>query len=94
MCPRNIKFLPAATSPGKIVSRLICRSFVLPGLRPVLPQVQGTVEDKMIFQNRGQFDGQVALLGATSGKVRQNGPVLENCITIQKERRNLLRWRS
>ena len=49
----------------------------------------GKIEDKMIFQNRGQFGGQVARIGVSGwhvkGKVRQNGPVLENCIAGKQQ---------
>ena len=49
----------------------------------------GKIEDKMIFQNRGQFGGQVGRIGVpgwyVKPKVRQNGPVLENCIAAKQQ---------
>ena len=61
-----------------------------------LPQAPGTVEVKIIFQNRGQFGGQVARRRTARcvefGKVRQNGPVLENCFAGKQQNLKIVRF--
>ena len=50
----------------------------------------------MIFQTRGQFGGQVAHVGVPGwhikGKVRQNGPVFENCFATEQRNLKIFRF--
>ena len=52
---------------GKIVNTLI------------FPQASGIVEDKMLFQNRGQFGGQVARRRSSATSSRQVGAKMLKC---------------